>query len=178
MKEVFKAIIDAAKYLMIGIGIYITLGLIFGYVTVHGAEVSHPWHKEKTYIDDGAKVVETDWKYVAKGWRPHMKPGHEPDGRFEPYSDYLDKWIIVHTNDVIQINSKPSRSKFQDKIDEMEPGYQKQKKLDQAAKKFGKNLEKERKNFEKYRDKAGTQEERDFWQTLLDTLPVPNEDTK
>lgn len=30
------------------------------------------------------------------------------------------------------------------------------------------------KNLEKYRDKAGTQEERDFWQTLLDSLPVPN----
>lgn len=178
MKEVFKAIVDAAKYLMIGIGIYITLGLIFGYVTVHAAEVSHPWHKEKTYIDDGAKVVETDWKYVAKGWRPHMKPGHEPEGRFEPYSAFLDKWIIVHTNDVIRIDSKPSKSKFKDKIDEMEPGYQKQKKLDQAAKKFGKNLAKERKNFEKYRDKAGTQEEREFWQTLLDTLPVPNTEGK
>lgn len=178
MKEIFKAIVDAAKYLMIGIGIYITLGLIFGYVTVHAAEVSHPWHKEKTYIDDGAKVVETDWKYVAKGWRPHMKPGHEPEGRFEPYSAFLDKWIIVHTNDVIRIDSKPSKSKFKDKIDEMEPGYQKQKKLDQAAKKFGKNLAKERKNFEKYRDKAGTQEERDFWQTLLDTLPVPNTEGK
>ena len=178
MKEVFKAIVDAAKYLMIGIGIYITLGLIFGYVTVHGAEVSHPWHKEKTYIDDGAKVVETDWKYVAKGWRPHMKPGHEPEGRFEPYSYYLDKWIIVHTNDVIRIDSKPSRSKFKDKIDEMEPGYQKQKKLEQAARKFGKNLAKERKNFEKYRDKAGTQKERDFWQTLLDIIPVPNEDAQ
>ena len=46
--------------------------------------------------------------------------------------------------------------------------------IEKAAKKFGKNLSKERKNFEKYRDKAWTQEERDFWQTLLDSLPVPN----
>ena len=152
----------------------LTITLIIVFVEIGEAKVSHPWHKEKVYIDDGAKVVETDWKYVAKGWRPHMRPGHEPEGRFEPYSKYLDKWIIVHTNDVIKINSKPSRSKFQDKIDEMEPGYQKQKKLEQAARKFGKNLEKKRKNFEKYRDKAATEDERAFWQSLLDIIPVPN----
>ena len=103
-----------------------------------------------------------------------MRPGHEPEGRFEPYSGYLDKWIVVHTNDVIKINSKPSRSKFQDKIDEMKPSYQKQKKLEQAEKKFGKNLDKTRKDFEKYRDKAATDDERDFWQSLLDIIPVPN----
>ena len=152
----------------------LTIALIIGFVGIGEAEVSHPWHKEKVYIDGGAKVVETDWKYVSKGWRPRMRPGHEPEGRFEPYSKYLDKWIIVHTNDVIKINSKPSRSKFQDKIDEIEPGYQKQKKQEQAVKKFGKNVEKVRKDFEKYRDKAGTQEERDFWQSLLDIIPVPN----
>ena len=152
----------------------LTITLIIVFVEIGEAKVSHPWHKEKVYIDDGAKVVETDWKYVAKGWRPHMRPGHEPEGRFEPYSKYLDKWIIVHTNDVIKINSKPSRSKFQDKIDEMEPGYQKQKKLEQAARKFGKNLEKKRKNFEKYRDKAATEDERAFWQSLLDIVPVTN----
>ena len=150
------------------------VAIVFGFVEIRSAEISHPWHKEKVYIDDGAKVVETDWKYVAKGWRPNMKPGHEPEGRFEPYSHYLDKWIIVHTNDVIRITSKPSRSKFQDKIDEMEPGYQKQKKLEQAAKKFGKNLEKERKNFEKYRVKAATEDERAVLQSLLDIIPVPN----
>ena len=46
--------------------------------------------------------------------------------------------------------------------------------IEKAAIKFGKNLSKERKNFEKYRDKAATQEERDFWQTLLDSIPVQN----
>ena len=30
------------------------------------------------------------------------------------------------------------------------------------------------KNLEKYRDKAWTQEERDFWQALLDSITVPN----
>ena len=148
--------------------------LLFGFIEIRAATISHPWHKEKVFIDDGAKVIETSWKYVAKGWRPRMRPGHEPEGRFEPYSDYLDKWIVVHTNDVIKIDSKPSRSRFKDKIDEMEPGYQKQKKLEQAARKFGKDLAKERKNFEKYRDKASTEDERAFWQSLLDIIPVPN----
>lgn len=60
------------------------------------------------------------------------------------------------------------------KLDEMEPVYKRQKAIEKAAIKFGKNLSKERKNFEKYRDKAATQEERDFWQALLDSLPVPN----
>ena len=87
----------------------LTIALIIGFVGIGEADVRHPWHKEKVYIDKGAKVVETDWKYVAKGWRPRMKPGHEPEGRFEPYSDYLDKWIIFQTNDVLQIASKPSK---------------------------------------------------------------------
>ena len=152
----------------------LTIALIIGFVGLGEAEVSHPWHKEKVYIDEGAKVVETDWKYVAKGWRPRMRDGNEPEGRFEPYSDYLDKWIVVHTNDVIKIVSKPSRSKFQEKIDEIEPGYQKQKKLEQAARKFGKNVEKVRKDFAKYRDKAATDDERAFWQSLLEIIPVPN----
>ena len=53
-----------------------------------------------------------------------------------------------------------------------------QKKLEQAARKFGKNLEKARKNFEKYRYKAATEDERAFWQSLLDVVPVPNETAK
>ena len=107
-----------------------------------------------------------------------MKPGGHWKGNFYPYSRFLDKWVVVETNAVIHPISVKSRSKFQDKIDEMEPGYKKQKALEKAAVKFGKNIEKKRKNFEKYRDKAGTQEERDFWQTLLDSLPVPNETAK
>lgn len=46
--------------------------------------------------------------------------------------------------------------------------------IEKSAVKFGKNLSKVRKNLEKYRNKAGTQEERDFWQALLDSLPVQN----
>ena len=47
--------------------------------------------------------------------------------------------------------------------------------MQKAARKFGKNIEKVRKDFEKYRDKAGTQDERNFWQTLLYIIPVPND---
>lgn len=60
------------------------------------------------------------------------------------------------------------------KLDEMEPGYKRQKAIEKSEIKFGKNLSKVRKDLEKHRDKAGTEEERDFWQALLDSLPVPN----
>ena len=119
-------------------------------VSLLGFAVEHPWHKEVTYTEDGANAIQTEWKYVPAGWRPRVKPGGHWKGNFYSYS------------------------KFQDKIDEMAPGYQKQKKLEQAARKFGKNLEKERKNFEKYRYKAATEDERAFWQSLLDSIRVPN----
>lgn len=60
------------------------------------------------------------------------------------------------------------------KLDEMEPDYKRQKAIEKAAIKFGKNLSKERKNFEKYRNKAATEDEREVWQKLLDSLSVPN----
>lgn len=60
------------------------------------------------------------------------------------------------------------------KLDEMEPGYKRQKAIEKAAVKFGKNLNKLRKDLEKYRDKAATEDEREVWQTLLDSLSVPN----
>ena len=147
-------------------------------VSLLGFAVEHPWHKEVTYTEDGANAIQTEWKYVPAGWRPRVKPGGHWKGNFYPYSKFLDKWVVVETNAVIHPISVKSRSKFQDKIDEMEPGYQKQKKLEQAARKFGKNLEKKRKNFEKYRDKAATEDERAFWQSLLDSIPVPNETAK
>lgn len=48
------------------------------------------------------------------------------------------------------------------------------KDMQKAARKFGKNIAKIRKDLEKYRDKAATDEERAFWQSLLDIIPVPN----
>ena len=53
------------------------------------------------------------------------------------------------------------------KLDEMEPGYKRQKAIEKAAIEFGKNLE-------KYRDKAATEDEREVWQKLPDSLSVPN----
>ena len=82
--------------------------------------------------------------------------------------------VLVATNGILRVEC----ARWKDYAAELEPDAKKQKDLEKAAKKFGKNLDKERKNFEKYRDKAGTQEERDFWQTLLDVLPVPNTEGK
>lgn len=48
------------------------------------------------------------------------------------------------------------------------------KEMQKAARKFGKNIEKVRKDFKKYRDKAATDDERAFWQSLLEIIPVPN----
>ena len=61
-----------------------------------------------------------------------------------------------------------------DKLDEMEPDHKRQKAIEKAAIKFGKNLDKLRKNFEKYRDKAANEDEREVWQTIIDSLLVPN----
>ena len=47
--------------------------------------------------------------------------------------------------------------------------------MQKAARKFGKNIKKVRKDFEKYRDKSATDDERAFWQSLLDIVPVSNE---
>lgn len=46
--------------------------------------------------------------------------------------------------------------------------------IEKAAVKFGKSLDKGRKILEKYRDKAATEDEREVWQKLLDSLSVPN----
>lgn len=147
-------------------------------VSLFGFAVEHPWHKEVTYTEDGANAIQTEWKYVPAGWRPRVKPGGHLKGNFYPYSKFLDKWVVVETNAVIHPISVKSRSKFQDKIDEMEPGYKKKKALEKAAVKLGKNIEKVRKDFDKYISKAATDEEREFWQSLLDTLPVPNNEGK
>lgn len=54
--------------------------------------------------------------------------------------------------------------------------YEKQvKNIQKAAKKDGKNLEKLRKDLEKYRDKAGTEDFKNLCQMLLNLLPTPNE---
>ena len=145
-------------------------------MTACGAPVKHLWHYQSDLIDEGNSRVLTQWKLVDKGWRPRVKPGKRWIGDFEPYDEDFDKWVIVSTNEVVRPITVVAHSKFKNKIDEMEPGYKKQKALEKASIKLGKNIEKVRKDFEKYRNKAGTQDEREFWQTLLDNLPVPNEE--
>ena len=46
--------------------------------------------------------------------------------------------------------------------------------IEKAAIKFGKSLNKLRKDLEKYRNKAATEDEREVWQKLLESLSVPN----
>ena len=48
------------------------------------------------------------------------------------------------------------------------------KDMQKAARKFGKKVEMVRKVFAKYRDKAATDDERAFWQSLLDIIQVPD----
>ena len=48
------------------------------------------------------------------------------------------------------------------------------KEMQKAARTFGTNVEKVRKDFAMYRDKAATDDERAFWQSLLEIIPVPN----
>lgn len=48
--------------------------------------------------------------------------------------------------------------------------------IEELNRKWSKNIDKVRKDFEKYIKKAASDEEREFWQALLDSLPVPNDD--
>ena len=49
------------------------------------------------------------------------------------------------------------------------------KDMQKAARKFGKKVEMVRKVFAKYRDKAATDDDRAFWQSLLDVISVTND---
>ena len=89
--------------------------------------------------------------------------------RFETLKRTINKWG-PSTN----LTARAAGASFQDKLNAARQDAKALKDMQKAARKLGKNLEKERKNFEKYRDKAGTQEERNFWQSLLDIIPVPN----
>lgn len=141
---------------------------------IGAAPVFHPWHYQNEIIENGLSNVVTQWKFVEKDWRPRVKTGKKWKGDFVPYDEHFDKWVIITTNKITRPISVKARNKFRDKLDEMEPGYKRQKAIEKAAIKFGKNLKKLRKNLEKYRDKAAIENEREVWQTLLDSLPVSN----
>ena len=83
-----------------------------------------------------------------------------------------------HTNLTVRV----ARQSMQSRLDETRAerdaakAYEKQiKELQKAALKDGKNLDKLRKDLEKYRDKAETDSFRETCQRLLDILPTPNE---
>ena len=89
--------------------------------------------------------------------------------RFETIKHTMKKWG-PHTNVVARL----ARQSTMEKLTEARAEAKALKDMQKAARKFGKNLKKVRKDFEKYRDKAATEDERAFWQSLLDIIPVPN----
>ena len=89
--------------------------------------------------------------------------------RFETLKRTINKWG-PSTN----LTARAAGASFQDKLNAARAEAKALKDMQKAARKFGKNIEKVRKDFEKYRDKAATEDERAFWQSLLDIIPVPN----
>ena len=90
--------------------------------------------------------------------------------RFEFLKKTINKWG-PSTN----LTARAAGSSFQDKLNAARAESKALKDMQKAARKFGKNIEKVRKDFEKYLDKAATEEERSFWQSLLDIVPVHND---
>ena len=102
-----------------------------------------------------------DWLEICGRTNDFAKLSHKLQGdNFE--LDAINR-LVVATNKLLRVELANAESAAKSAKD-----------LDKAARKFGKNLEKVRKDFEKYREKASTQDEADFWQALLDILPVPN----
>lgn len=96
--------------------------------------------------------------------------------RFEQIKHTMKKWG-PHTNVVARLARQSTMEKLTEtraERDQAKAEAKSLKDMQKAARKFGKNIEKVRKDFEKYRAKAATEDERDFWQSLLDIVPVPN----
>lgn len=102
-----------------------------------------------------------------KAIREQVKKTHN---RFEFLKKTINKWG-PSTN----LTARAAGSSFQDKLNAARAESKALKDMQKAARKFGKNIEKVRKDFKKYRYKASTDDERMFWQSLLDIIPVPND---
>ena len=89
--------------------------------------------------------------------------------RFEFLKRTINKW-----GPSTKLTARAAGASFQDKLNAARNEAKALKDMQKAARKFGKNVEKVRKDFEKYRDKSATDDERAFWQSLLDIIPVPN----
>lgn len=98
------------------------------------------------------------------------KQVNKTHNRFEFLKRTINKWG-PSTN----LTARAAGASFQDKLNAARAEAKAMKDMQKAAKKFGKNVDKVRKNFEKYRYKAATDDERAFWQSLLDIVPVTND---
>ena len=102
-----------------------------------------------------------------KAIREQVKKTHN---RFEFLKKTINKWG-PSTN----LTARAAGASFQHKLNAARNEAKALKDMQKAARKFGKNVEKVRKYFEKYRDKAATDDERAFWQSLLDVISVTND---
>ena len=89
--------------------------------------------------------------------------------RFEFLKKTINKWG-PSTN----LTARAAGASLQHKLNAARNEAKALKDMQKAARKFGKKVEKVRKDFAKYRDKAATDDERAFWQSLLDIIPVPD----
>lgn len=90
--------------------------------------------------------------------------------RFEFLKRTINKWG-PSTN----LTARAAGASLQTKLNAARNEAKALKDMQKAAKKFGKNVDKVRKDFKKYRDKAATDDERAFWQSLLGIITVPND---
>ena len=101
-----------------------------------------------------------------KAIREQVKKTHN---RFGFLKKTINKWG-PSTN----LTARAAGASFQHKLNAARNEAKALKDMQKAARKFGKNIEKFRKYFGKYRDKAATDDERAFWKSLLEIIPVPN----
>lgn len=95
------------------------------------------------------------------------KQVNKTHNRFEFLKKTINKWG-PSTN----LTARAAGASLQTKLNAARNEAKALKDMQKAARKFGKNVAKVRKVFTKYRDKAATDDERAFWQSLLDIVPV------
>ena len=112
--------------------------------------------------------------------RQIQKQARKYHNRFEVLKRTQKKWG-PSTNLLARVARQSMQSRLDEtraERDQAKAEAKALKDMQKAARKFGKNIDKVRKDFEKYRNKAATEDEAAFWQSLLDIIPVPNEDEK
>ena len=90
--------------------------------------------------------------------------------RFEFLKRTINKWG-PSTN----LTARAAGASLQHKLNAARAESKALKDMQKAARKFGKKVEMVRKVFAKYRDKAATDDDRAFWQSLLDVISVTND---